>query len=92
MRISSDFRIVIRREALVDRSVDLSLLLEEFCFERYFDESENLVSLGPFFGGDAADACMRNLEKLGLIYVDDFFIFLGDFPDWCRFEAFSTGD
>ncbi|PFH04486.1 hypothetical protein BCF11_5269 [Collimonas sp. PA-H2] len=90
MRISSDFGIVIRREALKEKAVNLSQILIEFHFDRYFDESKNFISLGPFFGGDAADDCMRSLEKIGLIYIDDFFIFVGDFPQWCRFEAFLS--
>lgn len=89
MRVSLDFGIVVRRKALEDKKVDLSPVLVEFHFERYFDQSNELISLGPFFGGDAADDCMRCLEKLGLSYIDDFFIFMGDFPPWCRFEVFA---
>ncbi|ELW9529570.1 MULTISPECIES: hypothetical protein [Burkholderia] len=89
MQVSSDFGIVVRRQALEEKRVDLSPVLSEFHFEQYFDQSNEFVSLGPFFGGDAADDCMRSLEKLGLSYIDDFFIFMGDFPQWCRFEVFS---
>ncbi|WP_157378884.1 hypothetical protein [Burkholderia ubonensis] len=89
MRVSSDFGIVVRRKALEEKKVDLSTVLVEFHFERYFDQSNEFVSLGPFFGGDAADDCMRMLENLGLGYIDDFFIFTGDFPRWCRFEVFA---
>ncbi|KKL31921.1 hypothetical protein BED46_013730 [Burkholderia contaminans] len=53
-----------------------------------FDESNSLISLGPFFGGDAADECTRSLERLGLTYIDDFFVFEGLVPDWCSFEVF----
>ncbi|KVX62673.1 hypothetical protein [Burkholderia stagnalis] len=87
MKVSRDFGIVIRRAALVAKDVDLSPIMAEFNFEAYFDESSGLISLGPFFGGDAADDCMRSLEKLGLTYVDDFFIFAGFVPDWCSFEV-----
>lgn len=90
MRVSSDFGIVVRRKALDEKKVNLSSILVEFNFERYFDQSNEFVSLGPFFGGDAADDCMKGLEKMGLIYIDDFFIFMGDFPQWCRFEVFSS--
>ncbi|MFP3709934.1 hypothetical protein SB783_38630 [Paraburkholderia sp. SIMBA_009] len=92
MRVSSDFGIVVRRAALEEKHVDLSPILTEFHFDRYFDQSNVFVSLGPFFGGDAADDCMRSLEKLGLGYIDDFFIFTGDFPQWCRFEVFSPSE
>lgn len=89
MRVSSDFGIVIRREILEGKKLDLSPVLEEFHFDQYFDESTDFISLGPFFGSDAADDCMRSLERLGLSYIDDFFIFSGDFPQWCRFEVFD---
>lgn len=70
------------------KDVDLSAIMVEFNFQAYFDESETLISLGPFFGGDATDECMRSLERLGLTYVDDFFIFDAFMPDWCSFEVF----
>ncbi|OXI65309.1 hypothetical protein CFB81_27240 [Burkholderia sp. AU28863] len=60
----------------------------EFNFREYFDESDSLLSLGPFFGGDAADACTKSLERLGLTYIDDFFVFEQFVPDWCSCEAF----
>lgn len=43
-----------------------------------------------FFGGDSADSCMKSLERQGLVYIDDFFILDGHFPDWCRVEVFSA--
>jgi hypothetical protein len=82
----------VRRAALQEKHVDLLPILTEFHFDRYFDQSNVFLSLGPFFGGDAADDCMRSLEKLGLGYIDDFFIFTGDFPQWCRFEVFSPAE
>lgn len=88
MKVSKDFGIVVRRAALTAKNVDLSTVMAEFSFETYFDESNSLISLGPFFGGDAADACMRSLERIGLTYIDDFFIFEGFIPDWCSFEVF----
>jgi hypothetical protein len=88
MKISKDFGIVVRRAALAAKNVDLSTVMAEFNFGSYFDESKNLISLGPFFGGDAADACIRSLERVGLAHVDDFFIFEGFVPDWCSFEVF----
>lgn len=88
MKVSKDFGIVVRRAALAAKNVDLSTVMAEFNFETYFDESNSLISLGPFFGGDAADASMRSLERIGLTYIDDFFIFEGFIPDWCSFEVF----
>ncbi|MGG1949440.1 hypothetical protein AB1286_32280 [Trinickia sp. NRRL B-1857] len=88
MKVSRDFGIVVRRAALAAKNVDLSMVMIEFNLARYFDESDNLISLGPFFGGDAADECMRSLEKLGLTYIEDVFIFEGFVPEWCSFEVF----
>ncbi|RQZ17946.1 hypothetical protein DIE14_31520 [Burkholderia sp. Bp9017] len=88
MKVSRDFGIVVRRAALAAKNVDLSALMVEFNFRKYFDESDSLISLGPFFGGDAADECTRSLERLGLTYIDDFFVFEGFVPDWCSFEVF----
>ena len=88
MKVSRDFGIVVRRAALAAKNVDLSTVMAEFNLTRYFDESDNLVSLGPFFGGDAADECLRSLEKLGLTYIEDFFIFEGFVPEWCALEVF----
>ncbi|KVO32873.1 hypothetical protein WL30_09260 [Burkholderia ubonensis] len=88
MKISRDFGIVVRRAALAAKDVDLSTVMVEFNFRKYFDESDNFISLGPFFGGDAADECTKSLERLGLTYIDDFFVFEGFVPDWCSFEVF----
>ncbi|WP_155741333.1 hypothetical protein [Burkholderia territorii] len=88
MKISRDFGIVVRRAALAEQAVDLSAVMREFNFADCFDASGRLVSLGPFFGGDAADACMRSLERLGLVYFDDFFIVEQTYPGWCEVEAF----
>jgi hypothetical protein len=88
MKVSRDFGIVVRRAALAAKNVELSTVLAEFNFREYFDASDSLISLGPFFGGDAADECTRSLERLGLTYIDDFFVFEAFVPDWCSFEVF----
>ncbi|AOI60470.1 hypothetical protein [Burkholderia diffusa] len=88
MKISRDFGIVARRAALAEKAVDLSAVMREFNFADCFDESDRLVSLGPFFGGDAADACMRSLERLGHVCFDDCFIVEQTYPGWCEVEAF----
>lgn len=90
MKVSKDFGIVIRRDALTRKEVDLAPVMSAFNFVVNFDDSLELVSLGPFYGGDNADDCMRSLELLGLVYIDDFFILEGYFPDWCRVEVFSS--
>jgi hypothetical protein len=92
MKVSKDFGIVIRRDAIEKKSIALNTVLKEFNFENFFDESLDFVSLGPFYGSDNADDCMRALERLGLTYIDDFFILEGYFPDWCRVEVFGLSD
>ena len=88
MKVSKDFGIVVRRKSLADKSISLDAILKKFNFESYFDESETLISLGPFYGGDSSEACFRALEKLGLSHIDDFFALEGYFPDWCQVEVF----
>ncbi len=92
MKISKDFGIVIRKKMLKKKSVNLSTILLEFNFEAYYDESPDFVSLGPFFGGDNADDCIRSLERQGLVYIDDFFIMEAFFPAWCRVEVFISDE
>ena len=64
--------------------------MTEFNFEKKYDDSLEFISLGPFYGGDNADDCMKSLERRGLVYIDDFFILAGYFPAWCRVEVFET--
>lgn len=90
MKVSKDFGIVIRRDALVQKSIDLIAVMSEFNFTKNYDDSLEFVSLGPFYGSDNADDCMRSLERHGLVYISDFFILEGYFPDWCRVEVFDT--
>lgn len=54
------------------------------------DVSEDLISFGPHFGSEAATEFVRRLEALGLVNIDDFFLFTGDFPEWCGFTASLT--
>ena len=89
MKVSKDFGIVIRRDALNAKGIDLSPVFQEFHFDGVYDECAEFVSLGPFFGGDASDSCMRRLELMGLTYIDDFFILEAYFPNWCRVEVFG---
>jgi hypothetical protein len=90
MKVSKDFGIVIRRHSIKEKNIDLDIILKEFHFDGLYDESDDFISLGPFFGGDASDSCMKSLEKLGLAYIDDFFILEAYFPDWCRVEVFKA--
>ena len=90
MKVSKDFGIVIRRDVLAKKAIDLSSVMSDFNFSKNFDDSLEFISLGPFYGSDNAEDCMRALERQGLVYIDDFFILEGYFPEWCRVEVFSA--
>lgn len=90
MKVSRDFGIVVRRAALAAKNVDLSTVMVEFNFREYFDESDSLLSLGPFFGGDAADECTKSLERLGLTYIDDFLSLSSLCPPGVRSKYFDV--
>ena len=87
MKISKDFGIVIRRQALRSKSIDIAPVKTEFHLNDYFDETNDLISLGSFSNGDASDECLKSLEKLALFYNDDFFILTQYIPDWCEVDA-----
>lgn len=90
MKVSKDFGMVIRRDALVAKNIDLEEVMKAFNFHGLYDQSSEFLSLGPFFGGGAADSCMEMLQRLGLVYIEDFFIMNSYFPDWCRVEVFEV--
>jgi hypothetical protein len=67
----------ITRAAIDER---LGLTPDEFRVEG------DLVAIGPLHGaaGDALGELVSDLEKLGLVYFDDFFELSGSWPDWLR--------
>lgn len=91
MRIASDYGIVIRKAALPAKGIKRRAVLAAMEGEP-LDESDNLFSFGPHFGGEAADKFMKRLEALGLEFYDDFFVLQGDFPHWCSFSAALADD
>lgn len=82
-----DYGIIVRRQALASQSVGVDKLSVVLEFEAPLDISNDLVSFGPCFGGEAVDEFIRRLEMLGLRYMDDFFVFSGEFPLWCKFKV-----
>lgn len=82
-----EFGLVIRRQELVSKLIDIDKLAAVLEFNAPLDISDDLVSFGPCFGGEAANEFIRRLEALGLQYVDDFFVFSGEFPLWCKFKV-----
>jgi hypothetical protein len=87
VRVSADYGVVVRKAALAERGVSMQQLLDAMEAGQPLDESADLVSFGPHFGSEASDELSRRLRALGLEYVDDFFVFAGEFPNWCRFGA-----
>jgi hypothetical protein len=83
VKISSDFGIVVRKQALQRNGIDIGALLSAMEAARPLDEDQELISFGPHFGEEAADEFARRLKGLGLEYVGDFFVFSADIPDWC---------
>jgi hypothetical protein len=65
------------RQALDER---LGLTADEFRVEG------DLIAIGPLHG-DAIGDLITELEKLGLVYFDDFFEMSGNWPSWIRFHA-----
>ena len=85
--ITSEFGLIVRRKALIERQVSLHNLFAAMEAGKALDENDELLSFGPHFGREAADTMISRLTKLGLVYFDDFFEFSGDYPSWCVFRG-----
>ncbi len=79
--------IVLRREALAERAVHMADVLKAFEVSHPLAENRDLISFGPSFGAEACDAFIARLQRLGLVYVDDFFDLALDHPSWLQFAA-----
>ncbi|GFE88653.1 hypothetical protein [Steroidobacter agaridevorans] len=84
--ISAENGIVVRLAALRAKGIQFKRVLDAMEVDKPLDKNEDIASFGPHFGREAADEFQRRLESLGLVYIDDFFIFSGDFPDWTAFQ------
>ena len=63
----------------------LNLTADEFRVEG------SLIAIGPLTGDDAVTGLIGELEEAGLTYFNDFFELSGNWPDWLRLFAMSTG-
>ncbi len=90
--ITSEYGIIVRRAALMERGVSWGDLLGVFSGKEPLDANSDLISFGPHFGQEALDALLRGLADVGLKYFDDFFEFSGDYPKWCIFKASMAMD
>ncbi|MBQ0709918.1 MULTISPECIES: hypothetical protein [Brucella/Ochrobactrum group] len=87
VQATCEYGIVIRRGSLKRVDISIEMLCELMEQSPPLDISDDIVSFGPSFGGEAADEFVKRLTAAGLEYLDDFFVFNGDFPDWCRFHV-----
>ena len=87
VKLSKYFGIIIRQDALQRQSVDIESLCQVMDAEKPYDHDHSLVSFGPHFGAEAADEFMSRLRKLGLVYLDDFFVLWDDVPEWIEFHV-----
>jgi hypothetical protein len=82
IRKSAFERAGLTRAALDER---LNLTDEEFRVER------ELIAVGPVHAADDLAATVEELERLGLVYFDDFFELSGNWPEWLRLYATADG-
>jgi hypothetical protein len=75
------------RTGLVRGAIDtrLGLTPDEFRVEG------EIVSIGPVYDTDAFSALVEDLEKLGLVYYEDFFELTGNWPEWLVVFAGAVG-
>jgi hypothetical protein len=85
--LTSEFGLVVRREALNERGVLLGDLLAALEVSEPLDENSYLISFGPHFGQEAMDTMTQRLISIGLRYFDDFFEFSRVYPKWCVFKG-----
>ena len=78
---TSEFGIVVRKKALVERNIQYAALVSYTNLGLPLDEDDDLISFGPCFGQEALDELIARLQEFGLIYYDDFFEFLGTYPE-----------
>lgn len=84
VRVTAEYGIVVRKQAMADRGISRDSFLHVFGGHPPLGEDDHLLSMGPCFGEEAAKALVRSMEALGLTYVDDFFLLFADVPDWCH--------
>ncbi len=85
--VTAEYGIVIRRRALTERAVSYHAVLTAVGVDKPFDADGELLTFGPSFGQEALEALSQRLIALGLVYFDDFFEFVGNFPHWCSFAV-----
>ncbi len=91
IKVSNFNGFIFRKDGLTKRNItvrEIELIMEG----QLIDESDSLLSFGPSFGGEAAKEFSDRLEKIGLVYTEDYFAFDIDLPDWLELGAKSPTD
>lgn len=91
IRVTQRCGFVLRRDALRERGIPLAAVLAALEAGAPLDESEDLISFGPIFP-DSLDELHGRLVDVGLVYVDDFFELIMDYPDWLAFRVEFVGN
>ena len=80
-------RIPYERSGLVRAALDerLGLTAEEFRVEA------DVVAIGPIYDSAAMAGLLEELERLGLVYYDDFFELSGNWPEWLSVLVGAAG-
>jgi hypothetical protein len=68
-------RVRLTRQAIDQR---LNLTPDEFRVEG------GLIAIGPIHGDEELTTFVEELERVGLVYFDDFFDLSGNWPDWLK--------
>jgi len=79
---SSFERVGLTRQAIDER---LRLTPDEFRVEG------GLVVIGPIHGDDELTTFVEELERVGLIYFEDFFDLSGNWPEWLKVLVMAGG-
>ena len=84
--------VFIRRAAYEASGLTRSVLDERLTLTGdEFRVEANLVVIGPIYSDtDRVSELIAELERLGLVYYDDFFELSGNWPDWLRLHAASA--
>lgn len=86
IKVTSFFGFIFRKDKLLSKSVSIEQLIKTLNIKT-LDDNEYMVSFQPCFGSEAVNNLIKELEAIGLVYVDDYFLLEGDFPDWLLLRA-----
>ena len=85
--------LLIRRAAYESSGISRAAIDERFGLTPdEFRVEGDLVAVGPLHGAaaDGLGEFVEDLERVGLVYFDDFFELSGSWPDWLRLFASSS--